>query len=407
MSTKVRIRSPQQLKPGVELRGGYRIVRRIAVGGTAWVFEAKHVPSGRRVAIKVLNDHYRSDPNIVKRFANEARAAMVVDSPHVVKIEEVGRLSGGLAYLVIEYLDGADLYQVLEAAGWRLPVEKALYVVDQVARALEVAHEHDVVHRDIKPENIFLLDTPEGLLVKVVDFGLSKVPRTGSISKLTKTGTTVGTPHYMPLEQLRGEEGIDGRADVYALGVLTFELLSGHCPFEGDDPQEVMLRAARERAPSLSVFRPDLPPGLIAAVTWAMQRRREERCPSARDFREAVWPFWSGDAPTFGRKPSEPTATAKSATPSEPPAPPGSTPPLTSDPPPARPEMVTTPPDTVRTPLPARSPERRGHRPAHRPLATIAAVLLATLVLAVGLTCFIVDTVRGTPGSSAYASLPL
>lgn len=384
MATKHRqkIRSPRHLTPGVEVQG-YRIVRKIAVGGTAWVFEATHIESNRRVAMKVLNDQYRGEPCIVKRFANEARAAMSLDSPHIVSIETVGTLSQGLPFLVMEYLDGVDLYHALQSAGWRMTVEHTLYIVDQVARALEVAHERGIIHRDIKPENIFLLDTPQGMLAKVLDFGLSRVPRAGSFSALTRTGTTVGTPHYMALEQLRGDRTLDARADVYSLGVLTYELLSGHCPFEGDDLHDVMLRAAREKAPPLSDHRPDLPAGLLKAVAHAMERNRDNRCPSARAFREAIRPFWSGVTPNFDTAPAaEPSQTVNVPDTSNVPHPDN----------PAAPQAAATPKPIL---TPPHSPSRR--RP-QKPRATVAAVVLALSVLALGLTCFVVDTMRGTPG---------
>jgi eukaryotic-like serine/threonine-protein kinase len=410
---KVRIRSPQQLKPGVELRGGYRIVRKVAVGGTAWVFEATHVASNRRVAIKVLNDQYRGEPNIVKRFANEARAAMSLDSPHVVRIEAVGRLSEGLPFLAMEYLDGSDLYHVLKDAGWRMPVERALYIVDQVARALEAAHAQGIIHRDIKPENIFLLETPEGELAKVVDFGLSRVPSAGSFSGLTKTGTTVGTPHYMALEQLRGDKTIDGRADVYALGVLTYELLSGHCPFEGDDPHDVMVRAARDEAPPLSQHCPELPAGLLAAIARAMERDRNNRCPTAGAFREAIRPYWSGAMPAFGTSSAEAVGDVQldDAEPATTTTPLPAVLPAASQLPPAqelhenRAPASSPPPAAMRTPLPVPANQSLAVPSGHGPTATVAAILLAALVLALGLTCFIVDTVRGTPGTAAHASL--
>ncbi|HNS96305.1 MAG TPA: serine/threonine-protein kinase [Polyangiaceae bacterium] len=395
---RARIRSPNQLAPGTEVQG-YRIVRKLAVGGTAWVFEGQHIESNRRVAIKVLSDQYRGDSCLVRRFANEARAVMTLDSPHIITIESVGTLSAGLPFIVMEYLDGLDLYHLLEQYGWRMPVDVALSIVDQVAQALELAHAHGIIHRDIKPENIFVLATSDGLLAKVLDFGLSRVPRAGENSSLTRTGTTVGTPHYMALEQLRGDRTIDGRADVYSLGVLTYELLSGHCPFEGPDLHEIMQRAAREQAPSLHDYRPDLPEGLVQAIAHAMTRDRNKRCPSARAFREAIRPFWNNEStqpessPTRGssvvvqpeRNDSEapvPTASTTSHAPSTTVSPPKASPPPTPHP---------------------RSTQRPA--PRHNPLATIAAVVFAALMLSLGLTCFVVDTYQQTQGT-AKASLP-
>jgi serine/threonine protein kinase len=402
---RTRIRSPRQLKPGTEVRG-YRIVRKLAVGGTAWVFEGRHIESDRRVAIKVLNDQYRGDACIVKRFANEARAAMTLESPHIVAIETVGTLSAGLPFLVMEYLEGMDLYHVLEKSGWRLSIEEALHLVDQVAQALEVAHAHGIVHRDIKPENVFILQTDQGALAKVLDFGLSRVPRAGDISSLTRTGTTVGTPHYMALEQLRGDRTIDGRADVYSLGVLTYELLSGHCPFEGPDLHDVMVRAARDEAPPLRTHRPDLPDGLLAAIAHAMERDRNKRCPSARAFRDAIRPFWSGKG--LGTEPAGQQEASASATPSEVAIPVELVVPV--EPAVAAETAVPVPslgPAQRATgtpiPLPHTSARPRPHQ--HNQLTTAAAVFFAVLLLSIGLACFLVDAYRGAPGT-AQVSLP-
>ena len=384
---------------------GYRIVRKLAVGGTAWVFEGRHIESDRRVAIKVLNDQYRGDACIVKRFANEARAAMTLESPHIVAIETVGTLSAGLPFLVMEYLKGMDLYHVLEKSGWRLPLEDALHLVDQVAQALEVAHAHGIVHRDIKPENVFILQTEQGVLAKVLDFGLSRVPRAGDVSSLTRTGTTVGTPHYMALEQLRGDRTIDGRADIYSLGVLTYELLSGHCPFEGPDLHDVMLRAARDEAPPLRTHRPDLPDGLLAAIAHAMERDRNKRCPSARAFRDAIRPFWSGNG--LNTEPAGQDEVSESAAPSEPaisvelvvPVEPA----VAAEP--AVPASLGATERATGTPIPMAHPSARPRPYQHNQLTTAAAVFFAVLLLSIGLACFLVDAYRGTPGT-AQVSLP-
>jgi serine/threonine-protein kinase len=404
---RTRIRSPRQLKPGTEVRG-YRIVRKLAVGGTAWVFEGRHIESDRRVAIKVLNDQYRGDACIVKRFANEARAAMTLESPHIVAIETVGTLSAGLPFLVMEYLEGMDLYHVLEKSGWRMSIEDALHLVDQVAQALDVAHAHGIVHRDIKPENVFILQTDQGALAKVLDFGLSRVPRAGDISSLTRTGTTVGTPHYMALEQLRGDRTIDGRADVYSLGVLTYELLSGHCPFEGPDLHDVMLRAARDEAPPLCTHRPDLPEGLLAAIAHAMERDRNKRCPSARAFREAIRPFWSGTG--LGSEVSveepiaDPPATVASDTPVEPAIPVDIV--VPAEPSVAIERVVSASSQrAVETPIPRAHPSAHPRPYQNSRLTTAAAVLLAVVLLSIGITCFLVDNYRGAPGT-AQVSLP-
>jgi serine/threonine-protein kinase len=394
--SRSRHRSLAEFVPGTPIPGGYQIVRRIAKGGMSWVFEGTHAESGRRVAIKILHDSHRRERSLTRRFANEARAAMQLRSPHVVVIEAVGELDIGVPYIVMEFLEGADLYHVLRDAGWRLPVETTLYVIDQVIDALEVAHARGIIHRDIKPENVYLLSAPDGLLVKVVDFGLSHLPHDASHSGLTKTGTTVGTPQYMPVEQLRGTKDLDARVDVYAIGVLIYELLSGRCPYEGNDARDVMLRAAKGPPPPLSTHRPDLSPGLLVAVDAAMARNREDRCPSVSALRELLRPHWSGTRPDFNqRQDHDPSSMSEPATLRKaiakrtaggivPVGPPVAT-------------VVKLASEQAEDSSPPVAPSSlQRHAPTRPNAGLVIAAAIAIIVLAIGITCMVVDTMRGT-----------
>lgn len=391
---RTRQRSLADLQPGTSIPGGYEIVRRIAKGGMSWVFEGTHGGTGRRVAIKILHDSHRGDRSLSRRFINEARAAMQLRSPHVVVIEAVGELDLGLPYIVMEFLEGADLYQVLRDAGWRLPVETTLYVIDQVIDALAVAHAHGILHRDIKPENVYLLSAPQGLQVKVLDFGLSHMPSSASHSGLTKTGTTVGTPQYMPIEQLRGTKDLDARVDVYAVGVLMYELLSGRCPYEGNDARDVMLRAAKGPPPPLSAHRPDLPAGLLTAVDTAMARKREDRCASVSALRELLRSHWSGSRPDFSKPDDERSSMSEPETLRK-----GIARRTAEGAPPVGPPVATVLALVGESAEPSAPPSAPSQ--SRRPQGTsnaglFIAAVIAIIVLAIGITCMVVDSVRGT-----------
>ncbi len=284
---------------GEIVRDRYRIERLLGVGGTASVFEAWEIQTERRVAIKVLHEALRNHPTIPKRFVQEAKAARSLKSPHAVRIEAVGKLGRGLPFIVMEYLEGTDLSNLLRHEGGSLAVERTLYLVDQVAAALEEAHAAGIIHRDLKPENIFVIQSEIGELVKLVDFGISKIISSSEQTRITATGTTVGTPQYMAVEQLRGVKDLDGRVDIYAMGILIYELLAGVCPYDGTTNEEIMLKAATQPAPPISSHRPELPSAFIAVVSRAMAKDRRVRFQTVGDLRRALLPFWSGNRPDF------------------------------------------------------------------------------------------------------------
>jgi serine/threonine-protein kinase len=284
-----------ELRPG-DVVGQYQIVRLVGSGGMAMVFEVTDVASGQRYAMKVLQRQLLQHPVIPQRFLREARAASALNTPYAVKVETTGDLADGSPYIVMEYLEGRPLRAIIDERAARFEAERVLSLADQAAQGIQDAHNRGIIHRDVKPENIFVIPTPQGERVKIVDFGISKIFSAEDGVKLTQTGVTVGTPQYMPVEQLRGVKDLDGRVDVYALGIVIFEMLAGVRPYDGFTYEEVILKVASTSAPSLSVYRADLPPGLVAVVDRSMAKDRNQRIGSMDELRAQLLPFWSGQS---------------------------------------------------------------------------------------------------------------
>lgn len=230
---------------GTTVEGRYRVVRVLGEGGTGTVYEVMHESLGRTFAMKVLRQDVAKDDALAQRFIQEARATAALKHPNIVSITDFGRLADKTPYFVMERLVGHTLAHVCKVGG-PLPTARAVNVILQVAGALAAAHEAGIVHRDLKPENIFLVGRIDGSqeggtqgdLVKVVDFGAAKI--TGA-TRITKTGIVFGTPHYMAPEQASGQP-VDHRADIYALGVIMYEIFSGHLPFEADTLMGVLTK---------------------------------------------------------------------------------------------------------------------------------------------------------------------
>lgn len=245
--------------------GAYSIVRELGAGGMGTVYEALHVQLGRRVALKVLKAEVASSPEMLTRFFNEARAVNHVEHPGLVQISDFGSLPDGSPYLVMELLRGETLAARLLARG-RLTEPEALPIVGQLASILAAAHDKGIVHRDVKPSNVMLVPDPAvtgGERVKLLDFGVAKIVNSalGSGLPMTQTGLPMGTPLYMSPEQCTGETEIDGKADVYALGIILYELLAGQRPFEAENPLALLNMHVRKPPPPL--------PPLVPAVTSA------------------------------------------------------------------------------------------------------------------------------------------
>jgi serine/threonine protein kinase len=266
-------------------------VRKLGEGGMGAVLEAIQEPIGRRVAVKVLHRKYAQEPSITARFFNEARAVNLIDHPGIVQVSDYGQLPDGTAYLVMEFLKGETLNLRAKRGGMSLP--DIVRVARQIAAALAAAHEKNVFHRDLKPDNIMIVpdhdaDTPGRERVKILDFGIAKVAAAEEDAKAPKTATDVvmGTPRYMAPEQCRGGVAVDGKADVYSMGVLLYELLAGKPPFSGASG-EVLAMHIYEQPPPLRQAAPHVPEEFTVLIHRLLAKKKEER-PSMAEVQVAL-----------------------------------------------------------------------------------------------------------------------
>jgi serine/threonine protein kinase len=268
--------------------GQYRIVRRIGAGGMGLVFLAEHTLLGRRAAIKTLLPSVATNPGIVERFFNEARATSAISDPGVIQIFDFGYHVDGTAYIVMELLEGESLSARIARLG-RLSPANALRIARQIAGSLAAAHAHDIVHRDLKPENVFLVCDAEaqgGERTKILDFGICKVG-TGD-PMLSQAGAMIGTPVYMSPEQCRGARDVDHRADIYAFGCLLFHMLTGRPPFMGDATGELIVAHLEEDPPAPSRYAAELSPEIDALVRRCLAKAPADRYPSMTDLQHVL-----------------------------------------------------------------------------------------------------------------------
>lgn len=279
---------------GTVIQDRYRVISRIGEGGVGVVYMVEHTLVGRRYALKVLRQMLARNPQVIARFHREARAAAAIGDEHIVEIVDMGKLENGSPYLVMELLEGRPLSVELENPA-SMPIERAVDIATQCCHALNAAHKKGIVHRDIKPENLFLADRHDGSdFVKILDFGISKVQEAAGelkSSALTRTGTAMGTPQYMSIEQVNGCSDIDARTDVYAMGVVLFRMLTGRAPFEAPTYAALVTKVVHDPLPSLVELRPELPRELERVVLRALAKNREERFPSMEELAEALAPF--------------------------------------------------------------------------------------------------------------------
>jgi serine/threonine protein kinase len=292
-------------RPGVVIGGKYRIEGPLAEGGIGVIVSAQHIGLGRRVAIKYLKPKVISDATVVERFEREGRLVARLRSEHVVRVHDVGELPGAGPYMVMEYLEGRDLGSVV--GDGPLPLARAVDYVLQACDAMAEAHSVGIVHRDLKPENLFLASRPgDEPIVKVLDFGISKLtPRAGDRGRepsATESGETFGTPVYMSPEQLHSSANVDARTDVWALGVILFELVTGRMPFEGDTLPQLCSSIIGCEPMRLRDLRRDAPEGLEAIVLRCLRKDREERYPNVAELAGDLEPFGlPGGAERTGR----------------------------------------------------------------------------------------------------------
>jgi len=276
------------IETGTIIAERYEIVRLIGEGGMGEVYEARHVHIGKRVALKVLNKDYAKDDEALERFHREARIASTIGHAGICEVSDFGTSDRGQPFLVMEYLDGESLSALIEREG-RVPVERSLDIMRQVLDALDEAHEKGIVHRDLKPENVYLAEVKgQGQVVKLLDFGISKVRSSNQDSmKLTRTGAMVGTPYYMSPEQVRAVPDVDHRADIYACGVMLYEMVTGRVPYGGTVFNLIVISIIEDPFPEP---RPEdeVPEDVLDLLRRSMARDREERIPDAATFQEQV-----------------------------------------------------------------------------------------------------------------------
>lgn len=278
---------------GQTVLGRYEVLRRIAEGGMGTVYEARHTELGRRFAIKFVRDELAADRKLLARFEQEARTAGMLESDRIGAIVDLGRTPEGRPCLVMEYLDGENLEELLEAEG-PLPIARAVEIVRQVCAGLSVAHARGIIHRDLKPRNLIVCRSSEGRdSTKIVDFGIAKAHQTDRAAVDTTTGATLGTPYYMPPEQARGEK-IDARADVYATGVILYELLTGARPHPGRSYNAIIYHILSKSPEPVRSLRPDVSERLADVVHRAIAADLDQRFQSADELRRALEPWAPG-----------------------------------------------------------------------------------------------------------------
>jgi len=252
----------------------YYLESKLGVGGMGTVYRAGRLLIGDWVAVKVLHQDQMTDPRAVERFRREAQIAARLNHPNVVTAYDFGVTSEGQSYLVMDLAEGESLGSLIERQG-TLAEADAAEIIRQVCAALEEAHRQGVVHRDIKPQNIIVQTIPEGLRVKVLDFGVAASRDVAAI-KLTRTGSVVGTPQYMSPEHCLGEE-LDGRSDIYSLGIVLFEMLTGVVPFDSPTPTAIVIKHVNDQPPPPRALNPNISPSVESVALRALEKRRDAR----------------------------------------------------------------------------------------------------------------------------------
>jgi eukaryotic-like serine/threonine-protein kinase len=282
--------------PGDVLADKYEVEQVLGVGGMGIVVAARHIHLGGKVALKFLRPSALESEGVVTRFTREAQAATRIKSEHVARVTDVGKLDTGSPYMVMEFLEGCDLSQLLTQQG-RLPISDSIDYVLQAMQAIGEAHSLGIVHRDLKPSNLFITKrSDDSPLIKVLDFGISKAADANS-QQLTQTAGVMGSPLYMAPEQIRSTKHVDARADIWSLGVILYELLAGYSPFGGGESAGAVFAAIlTEPPPSLRQTRPEVPPELENAINHCLAKNAAERFQNVAQLAAAIAPFGTAES---------------------------------------------------------------------------------------------------------------
>lgn len=302
--------SPQAIAPGTLLAGKFRVLRRLGFGGMGSVYAVEHEITKHRRALKLMHPDFARRAEHVARFLREASAAGRIGNPHIAETFDAGKLDSGEPYIVMELLEGQALSDLIETRG-QLGFAEAIALTLQAAEGVEAAHAAGIVHRDLKPENVFVC-AGHVPFVKILDFGISKFdPEKTGDSRLTVDGTTMGTPTHMSPEQIRGQSDIDARTDVYALGLVLYESVTGRKAYFAETLTQLAVLIHEGRYTPISQFRPDMLAGFEEVVARALDANRDTRYQTMRAFMDALAGFVeAGTAPTGSRTATAPVGFA-------------------------------------------------------------------------------------------------
>ena len=279
---------------GSVILGKYRIVDKVGQGGMGSVYKAIHLAFDEMRALKVISQELMTDESFVKRFKHEAVITRRLQHPNAVRVDDIDEAEDGRPFIVMEYIEGRSLKKLIQEEG-PMPAPRVCFIIKQVCRALEAAHQLGMIHRDIKPDNIALIDAPEGEVAKVLDFGIAKVKEArGADANMTMTGAgvVIGTPQYMSPEQAMGKRGddLDGRSDLYSLGMVMYQMLSGGVPFKAETTMEMLLAHLQKPPIPIRELRPDLqiPEGIARVVMRTLEKDPDLRPASAKALIEEI-----------------------------------------------------------------------------------------------------------------------